>query len=127
LTDKKIVEIGGGYGGQCQIIQTAFEVQCYEIVDLPEVWTLQKKYLSKFNVLVSKLPENPIYWEWDLCISNYALSEIKEPLQRNYVKGICKNSTNGYVTANLPIPSLNRGKRMPDIDSERKENFIITW
>lgn len=127
LKGKSIVEIGGGYGGQCQVIQTAYEVGSYKIVDLEQACLLQNKYLFNFRVEVSCTWDMPDINDYDLCISNYALSEIKDPLQKKYVNNICKRSTNGYVTCNGEIPSLTWGERSPDIKTERKENFIIKW
>jgi len=123
---KRIIEIGGGYGGQCQILQAYFRPETYTIIDLPEVCELQNAYLEYFNSVhesVSDIPNG----KWDLVISNYALSEIKDPLQSEYVERILKNSKHGYITCNIPIPSLTWGEKMPDIKGERESNFIVTW
>lgn len=127
LEGKSIIEIGGGYGGQCQVIQSQFEVPTYEILDLKEACALQYKYLRNFNVTVITWDRQIPKGKWDLCISNYALSEIKDPLQSKYVEKILKNSANGYITCNREIPALTWGKRSPDIKAERETNFIITW
>lgn len=126
LKEWNIIEIGGGYGGQCQVIQSQFEVESYTIIDLPEPSKLQKAYLSKFNVVKSCVTEIPS-GEWDLVISNYALSEIKDPLQSEYIEKICDRSKHGYITCNIPIISLTQGKTYPDIKGERKTNFIQVW
>jgi len=46
LDDAKIVEIGGGYGGQCKIIYDCFEPISYLMIDLGELLKLQEKYLN---------------------------------------------------------------------------------
>ena len=117
-----IVEIGGGYGGQALIIKTVFPRCHYTIIDLPNAERLQRSYLSAHN----KGSQSPMDL-WDLCISNYALSEIKDPLQTEYVEKYCKKSSHGYVTANIEIPSLDWGSRGNDIPTERETNFLITW
>lgn len=127
LEGKRVIEIGGGYGGQCQVIQAQFEVLTYEILDLKEACALQYKYLSNFNATVITWDQQIPKGDWDLCISNYALSEIKDPLQSKYVDRVLKNSAHGYVTCNREIPALTWGKRSPDIRAERDTNFIITW
>jgi putative sugar O-methyltransferase len=131
-----VVEIGGGYGGQCKIFRDWYFKGSYSIIDLPEVCQLQRKYLSKFNISANIYEPDgyPVGRTYDLVISNYALSEVTEPLQTQYVRDILLNSTHGYITCNGPIhailelrdkfPAL---KITPDIEGERKENFIITW
>jgi putative sugar O-methyltransferase len=131
-----VIEIGGGYGGQCKIFCDFYFKRTYSIVDLPHAGLLQKKYLSKFNIPANIYEPDlfPLDKTYDLVISNYALSEVTEPLQTKYVRDILLKSTYGYITCNGPIhamdelrdkfPSL---KILPDIEGEREENFIITW
>jgi hypothetical protein len=133
---KNICEIGGGYGGQCLVYSQCYTYDSYTIIDLPEAGMLQKKYLSKhlLKPLLFSPYTYPVGRRHDLVISNYALSEVTEPLQTQYVRDILLNSTHGYITCNGPIhailelrdkfPAL---KITPDIEGERKENFIITW
>jgi len=137
LEDFRIVEIGGGYGGQCKIIQDQFKISSYDIFDLPQVNLLQEKYLKilgqfKCVEVFSELDFAPT--NYDLVISNYALSEILEPLQTEYVEKILLNSKHGYITCNGEIKAINKLKeKFPtfeissDIKGERKDNFIITW
>lgn len=136
LKGLNIIEIGGGYGGQAKIIKDYSGYVSYSIVDIYEPGLLQKKYLSKFNIEANiyepdAYPVGPTY---DLCISNYALSEVTEPLKTQYVRDILLNSTHGYITCNGPIHAIDELrdkfpalKITPDIEGERKENFIITW
>src|SRR5712692_3760421 len=53
LDKKDIVEIGGGYGGQCKAIYIACEPNSYLIYDLPEVQMLQDKYLTENKIRVT--------------------------------------------------------------------------
>lgn len=136
LAGFSIIEIGGGYGGQCKIIHDYCRIESYRIVDLYEPGLLQNKYLSKFGIEAAIYEPDgyPVGPRYDLCISNYALSEITEPLQTQYVRDIILNSTHGYITCNGPIHAITELidkfptlKITPDIEWERKENFIITW
>lgn len=135
LKDQKIIEIGGGYGGQCKIIHDYCKPASYGISDLKEACMLQKKYLSKFEVQAMLYPEYyTVEYPHDLVISNYALSEITEPLQTEFVRNVLLYSKHGYITCNGPIHSMQEIKDKfpsfkitPDIEGERKENFIITW
>ena len=81
LDGLSIIEIGGGYGGQCKILADLFNFKSYTIVDLSEPLALTKKFLSQCNVknvtLVS--PDEYIPGQhYDLVISNYAFSESSE-------------------------------------------------
>lgn len=142
LQNFSIVEIGGGYGGQCKIIQDAFRVTSYDIIDLPEVSYLQDTYLTKLEVSHFALLTDPdmvqMYSKtktpYSLVISNYALSEILEPLQTQYVESILLNSKRGYITCNREIKALQLLKDkfkslqiLPDIEGEAKDNYIIIW
>src|SRR5438876_1073823 len=40
LGGKRVVEIGGGYGGQCAVIKTRFRVSSYTLIDLQPVLSL---------------------------------------------------------------------------------------
>ncbi|HEY5259700.1 MAG TPA: putative sugar O-methyltransferase, partial [Rhabdochlamydiaceae bacterium] len=77
LTSKKIIEIGGGYGGQCLVVSKACNFEKYCIVDLPEPMMLAKKYLNSHSVANFQClnPDDLRGQEsWDLVISNYAFS-----------------------------------------------------
>ena len=45
---KKIVEVGGGYGGLCKTLSVLCEFEKYIQVDLPEAIKVQEKYLKFF-------------------------------------------------------------------------------
>lgn len=102
LDNLKIIEIGCGYGGQSKIIQDQFKPKKYSFVDLPEVNSLIKKYLSKFNY--SNLEfldfENLPFQDYDLVISNYALTECTIEIQDLYIEKILKQSNHGYIIGN---------------------------
>lgn len=104
LNDTRIVEIGGGYGGQCKIICDVFDIQEYVLVDLSPCLKLSQRYLSSLQV------ENVIYktsedlasgFKSDLVISNYAFSEIRRDIQDFYLDQILKTSPRGYMHCNF--------------------------
>lgn len=124
LDNLRIVEIGGGYGGQARTILDVFKPACYHIIDLPEVTQLQFRYLKEFDVVDCFTA--PTGQEYDLVISNYALSEIKD--NSVYMEEVVKKSTHGYLTCNTDFVKLDfEHKRTPDIEGESKENYILTW
>jgi len=108
LNDFRIVEIGCGYGGQCKIIKEYFKIKEYTLIDLPDTNMLINKYLSKnsvenFNIttLDDYIGQNNSEKEFDLVISNYAISEIREDIQMKYFEHIIKKSKRGYLTLNF--------------------------
>lgn len=140
LQNFKIVEIGGGYGGQCKIIQDICDIHSYDIIDLEEVTLLQETYLKKLacyeNVkLLTNKQLNHAAINYDLVISNYALSEVSKEDQLEYVERILLNSKHGYITCNQPLNGMNlieekfsgSFKIENDIEGEREENFLISW
>lgn len=143
LTNYKIAEIGGGYGGQCKIIQDYFNIKDYHIIDLSEVNMLSNKYLNKLAVkkfrtsdLDSLNTEN-----YDLVISDYAFTELNREVQDVYNTKIIKGSRNGYMNCNfiyhlMNFPHYNKqellelNKNIKVIDEKplsAPDNFIICW
>lgn len=104
LDDFKIAEIGCGYGGQCQIINSYYNPKEYIMFDLQESNMLIEKYLIKNNIsnfstrLINEQIEKE---EFDLVISNYAISEIRRDIQMEYFNKIIMNSKRGYLTLNF--------------------------
>ena len=105
LNEKKIIEIGGGFGGQASIIIENFEPIIYTIYDLPNVLKLQKKFLSELNL--NKQIEidfmdgvGPEEKSGDLIISNYAISEISREIQFMYLENVILKCKSGYISWN---------------------------
>lgn len=144
LDDLNIVEIGGGYGGQCKIIHDICIPKSYTIIDLPEASLLCKKYLNAQKSIRTGI-DNVIFREvnnmqevrYDLCISNYAYSEMNRKYQDLYTEKIIRFSDRGYMTCNFIVPE-NRSKEEifalkpnPVIYEEKPltagDNIIYTW
>jgi len=146
LNNFKIAEIGGGYGGQCKIINDYFNIKDYHIMDIPEANQLTKKYLNRLNV---KNFRNSYYTDiniekYDLVISNYAYTELDRELMDVYKKLVIDGSDNGYITCNFIIDFAAGGnfdtyskdelvslKENTSIISEEPltapTNFVLTW
>lgn len=103
LDGMDIVEIGVGYGGQCKIISDLFKFKSYTLVDLPEVLSLSDKFLDKMGVenIVLRQPHDAAETRYDLCISNYAFTEIDRLYQVFYRDNIIRHSDRGYITCNF--------------------------
>lgn len=108
LTNKSIVEIGGGYGGQMKILkdlQIYFNryFKDYTIIDIPGASRLQQKYLSKLEITENVNFTN--YFDlvesnFDVCISNYGFSEFDRDIQDVYVNKVLKNCKEYYMVYN---------------------------
>lgn len=123
LDNKHIVEIGGGYGGQCLLINEYFKPASYTLVDLPESLALSKKYLSHFNyenVFYCTQEELTSDKKYDLLISNYAFSECERSVQEDYIEKLFNNSLNGYITFNNICSIFN-------IDSLSRQEFVKSF
>ena len=119
LDNFKIAEIGVGYGGQCMTITNYFDVQNYTLIDLPEVLALAKRYLSindSSNLEFKTMSELKVS-EYDLIISNYAITECNKRVQLEYINKVLRGSKHGYITCNYISDYFN-------IDSLTKDEFI---
>jgi putative sugar O-methyltransferase len=99
-----IVEIGGGYGGQCRLIMSRFKPATYVMIDLPEMLRLAGRYLKTFGVDKAVTFRQPLQWfsqqSIDLVISNYAISEIRRSEQDRYLRDVIKQARRGYILYN---------------------------
>lgn len=143
LENKKVIEIGGGFGGQAAVSTYLTPNLKWSIYDLPEVSQLQSKFMRTANPNASiaylsgiKIKEN----SGDILISNYALSEVSRKLQLEYISKVVCNCSKGYMAWNLIseqngdglsirevldlIPSSTAIAEYPLTDSG---NVIIVW
>lgn len=137
LSSMKIIEIGAGYGGQAKVILDKFNVQNYYCVDLPAVCDLISKYLQKNNYVINAISDlkDIKHNTWDLCISNYAFSELPKNLQDDYIENVFNKSSHGYITMNfishlfgIDSYSLDeiKEKLKKDIKIEQEEPYTFT-
>ena len=137
LDGLNIIEIGVGYGGQCKLIYDLFKPLSYSLIDLYEVVALTRKYLGEYNIH----PNANNKKKYDLCISNYAFSEIGREWQDLYNKEIIQRSRMGYMTCNFTnlrkgdgsmskreILSLKQGMvELPEKPLTAEDNYICIW
>ncbi len=148
LSAMDIIEIGGGYGGQCKIISDLFSFKSYTLVDLPETLELAKKYLTEAGVKnVRFLTPDQLSKEerYDLVLSTYGFSEYNRTLQKSLFTQVLERSQRGYLDCNFcskqfrvdPLSKKqlietfkNRGFPFRILEEEPrrgKENFILVW
>jgi hypothetical protein len=112
----RVAEIGVGFGG---LAQSLFAVvadrppqfpMSYMFFDIPEVLELTNKYMKKFSwieeestVFMNNYMDGSLAHllnNIDLCISNYAMSELSRNLQDEYIDNVLKSCSMGYLLYN---------------------------
>jgi hypothetical protein len=135
-----IVEVGGGYGGQCKIIHDMFKPKSYTIVDINSALRLAVKFLERFKVkIIPRAVTDDTIVPYDLFISNYAFTEFDKPYQHFYDKHILQPSRMGYMICNFigqrtePAYSITDiiklkadGKAFPEVPNSGK-NIVYVW
>ena len=113
IVNARILEIGGGYGGQAKTIydiHQLFEIniESYTIIDLHWPTQLQKKYLNRlgyneinfisYEKLADSIQEFPI--DYNYLISIYALSEFDDSVKEFYINKL-SNMQKYYILWNI--------------------------
>lgn len=104
LTGKRIVEIGVGYGGQARLLLEHWTIRSYTLVDLEPVLRLARRYLTSsgaYQSLIFLPPALIAEADYDLCISNYAFSELTRDVQDSYARSLVASAGQGYLTCNF--------------------------
>ena len=144
LNGASIVEIGGGYGGQCKIISDLYDFKKYTIVDLPGPLALTKKYLAAqgvTNVEFKTFDEVISNETFDLLISNYSYTECSAEMQEKYDREILSHSSRGYMISSeqerRKVNTFNRLRRYkidftvllerPQTANGSLPNYTIVW
>jgi hypothetical protein len=142
LDGMSIIEIGGGYGGQCKIIQDFYKIKSYTLVDLPDPLILANMWLNANRVggTVFRSTEDRSTTEYDLCISNYAFTEFDRDTQKKYVNAILRNSKKGYIICNFfngPEDGVPKMRELLDVHKDylvipeepetASGNFVFIW
>jgi len=135
-----VVEIGGGYGGQCKILTDTYHCSSYTLIDLTPALELQQKYLSRLGLdqtnvtyLTMRQVEERGDHDYDLCISNYAFSECRKDIQALYISKIINHSRRGYMNMNFIFPFSYKKEELPlvmpgaDIRLTTPNNLLVTW
>ena len=106
-----VLEIGGGMGAFAVIATDIFQFDSYTIVDISEAINVQKKFISHFPEVSSKMKyidgkkiyksmmmdntkhnHHHKYASYDLCISTYAFSELTLNYREAYFEIFIKNN-----------------------------------
>jgi putative sugar O-methyltransferase len=142
----RIVEIGGGYGGQAAILLRLNMWEEYFIFDLPEVQDLIQQYLSFIGIGMIDFPKisTPNSHEYDLVISNYAFSELPRKIQDEYLDKVILKARRGFMLMNsgksdatgrsdgkISVEELRRIipnlRELPEIPLTSPDNYLLVW
>lgn len=111
LDGASIIEIGGGFGGQCAALAKRFDFARYLLVDLLDPLELARRYLAALsvpNVAFSRFEQLPINGHYDLVISCYGLSELSRVAQTLYLQRVLLRARAGYLLWNNEAMKLHR-------------------
>lgn len=137
----RIVEIGGGYGGMCAILNCIakyrkIKIDSYGIYDLKGVQEFQNYYLKKINQTtdigiksVDFLDSNnlDLFTEsYNYIISFYALGEFDEETKYNYISKVISKIKNGFILWNPHRSKDTKGEDLllsyhPNADIKKEE------
>lgn len=124
IEDKKVLEIGAGYGRTCHTLISNFNIDTYTICDLENCLDLSRRYLkevlSELNYSKIKFikPEDLIYSDdnFDLCINIDSFAEMDKEDVVLYLSFIDKNC-NSLYTKN-PVGKYIDSEILGDKDKE---------
>ncbi len=142
LSGMRIVEIGGGYGGQAFILGRLYPLCHYSMFDLSEALNLQRRYLREMHMPTLSYfsfgnCEEPV----DLVISNYAITECTREVQQTAIEHVLKDAKRGYLTCNEISKgagidsmskeelksSLPRAVELPEKPLTHPDNYLLVW
>lgn len=114
LNDIQFVEVGGGYGGQCVILQELcklfhIRITKYKLIDLDNVVRFQEKYIQAYNMhhICEFIPyeefKHQEYSKGSFLFSSYALSELSDPIRHEYYEHLLPFVDYGIVIWNNPF------------------------
>ena len=102
--NKRVIQIGAGYGGLCKILHDLSLWQSYAIVDLPEHLALARKVLESegiSGVAFISIDEIPFQDDYDLVISDLSFSEFSRPLQKIFADRIFMHARSGCILGRI--------------------------
>jgi len=111
LKDVRVAEIGCGYGGlylALTELAPLYDIVLleYNLIDLPDISSLQQWYLSNFTCSTKTLFHSAYTYGSNISssdlflISNYSFSEIDMEHQTNYIKHLFPKVAHGFITWN---------------------------
>jgi hypothetical protein len=103
LDGASIIEVGGGFGGQCAVIARRCRFARYVLVDLPEPLLLARRYLDILaipNTECARVEQLSVNARYDLVISCYGVSELARAAQVMHLQRVLLRARAGYLLWN---------------------------
>jgi len=138
-----LCEIGVGYGGQCRIISAYYHPATYCLVDIAPALALARRFLANYDLrpaLSYRTMDELAPRDYDLIISNYAFTELRRPIQDEYLAKAILRSKKGYITYNEITPAgfdsykaddllriIPRARRIAETPLTHPKNCVIAW
>lgn len=137
-----IIEIGGGYGGQCYIIYLlaplyGIKIKSYTILDLPSPVALANKFISTISPDINAKAYvcsnvDITYQSINYLVSNYAYSELDKNTRDVYAEKVLSKTAAGYLAWNTAEPldsffSTVITKITEEVPKTSPNNFIVTY
>jgi hypothetical protein len=116
LDEFDILEVGGGYGGQCAILARRFAFASYDVLDLPETGELARRFLDAAGVDRVRCLSDPAALQpgYHLVISNYAFSELDDRVRADYWASLLPRCARGFMLWNRLYLDINLFKQSWD-------------
>jgi len=119
---RRIIEIGGGYGGLCTVLSSFWNWDSYKIVDLPEPTMLATRYLNEQEVNATCHTE--LDEECDLIIADSSMAECTVEQQQKYIN-LIKKAKYAYVIYNTL--HTNEGAQGAQMLTQQLVGWKIVW
>jgi hypothetical protein len=114
LNDIQFVEVGGGYGGQCIILQELcklfrIRITKYKLIDLDNVVAFQEKYIQAYDMhhICEFIPYEQFkdhhYNHGSFLFSSYCLSELSDTIRQEYYEHLLPFADYGLIIWNNPF------------------------
>jgi putative sugar O-methyltransferase len=132
VLEANIVEIGGGYGGQCYYLNKlapvfGIKINKYIIFDLPDSAKLAQKFLDKIGIKNTKCIEinetETDLKDFNFVFSNYAYSEFDKSVRDVYLDKVISKMNSGYFAWNTdePMDQYILESKIINIEPEKPE------
>jgi hypothetical protein len=133
FTNRDLVEVGGGYGGLCFALyhfskKYGITINSYAIVDLPNISTLQRMYISTLSLTDVEFIDATTFGaditrENLFLVSNYCFSEIVSDFQEKYIQTLFPKVQHGFMAWNN-IPTYNFGFQIREEEEYPKTGYF---
>lgn len=123
---KNVVEIGSGYGGQCEVLVQLYPKLKYILIDYNIMLNLSKYFLKKHNNLIfidTEKIEKQKFKNIDLLISNNAFDETTDEYRNIIYKNVFPHVKNLFFVINTKNKGRLREKLLEELTEFKVEEY----